>query len=478
MEKAQLTNRQLLPLQKLLLVILKRKYIIIGVFCTTLALVATATFTTTPVYRASAKILVKPEKLSESMIFFRLNSPLKLNPQTWLNSEIDLLQTRPVAEKTVLTFGLQKSNVKNAELTAKEKNIRLNIAVERFQKNLLLESGQNSNVIKISYEHSDPELAAAVVNGLIEQYLKYRSEIYDETDNVKFYEEQLKIVGDKLRQLEDNEAIYKSDESIISAEEYAAVLLAKLTDYEKNLTQVSMTLIGKKAKLKIIQEQLKKGSDINIPSTEVSDSPSREKHIATLKSRLLSMEIDRDQLLQRFKPGYVKVMELETNIAATKTIIRNEIEEIIEQEGASIRALQAEKQSLEKMIAVLNREVQAFVKKDFHIKQLNRGIEDNRELYSILLKQREDARLSSAKLNSGVNLKVINPAVPPHKPVRPQKGLNLILAATLGLLGGLGLAFVFDYLDPSVHTDSELKQATGMTVLGSVKDFPRQGVGG
>ena len=469
---------QLLPLQKLLLVIIKRKLIIIGVFAVTLLFVAAVTFSTTPVYRASAKIMVKPERLSEGMIFFRLNSPMKLNAETWLNSEIDLLQTRPVAERTVLAFGLHKAIDEENKSSEKDADLQLNAAVEKFQKSLLLESGQNSNVIKISYENENPELAATVANGVIEQYLKYRSEIFDETDNVNFYDEQLKIVGEKLRQIEDNEAVYKSGESIISTEEYASVLLAKLTDYERNLTQVSTTLIGKKAKLNIVQEQLKTGSDINIPSTEVSDSPSREKHIATLKSQLLSMEIERDQLLQRFKPNYVKVVELETKISATKKIIRNEIKEIIEQEQASIRALMAEKRSLEKMIAKLNKEVKAFAKKDFHIKQLNRGITDNRELYSILVKQREDARLSSEKLSSGVNLKVINPAIPPHKPIRPQKGVNLILGAALGLLGGLGLAFILDYLDPSVHTDSELKHATGMTVLGSVKDFPRQGVGG
>ncbi|KAA3620035.1 MAG: hypothetical protein DWQ05_04725 [Calditrichaeota bacterium] len=466
------------PLQKFLLVILKRKYIIIGVFLTTLVVVAALTFTATPVFRASAKILVKPEKLSDSMILFRLNSPTKLNPQTWINSEIDILKTRPVAEKTVEAFNLAAVESDDGKLTPELQKSNFTAAVEKFQKSLILESGQNSNVIQISFEHEDPQVASKVVNGVVKQYLDYRSEIYDESESLQFYEEQLELVANKLRGLEDNEAAYKRDESIISTDENASVLLTKLTDYEKNLTQVTTRLIGKKAKLKIIRDQLKNSSDINIPSTEVSDSPSREKHIAMLKSQLLTMKIERDQLLQRFKPTYVKVKELETKITATKKIITNEIIEIVEQEDASIRALQAEKQVLQQMIAKLNMEVQAFAQKDFQIKQLKRGIEDNREFYSVLLKQREEARLSSERLNGGVNVKIINPAIPPRKPIKPQKSLNLILGAILGIMGGLGLAFIVDYFDQSVHTDRELKQATGMTVLGSVKDFPRQGVGG
>ena len=466
-----ITIYQPFSLRIFLLVILKRKKLILTVFISTLATVAILTFIQTPTYISSAKILVEPEKFSDSMVLFNINAPSKYSNLNWINSEIDILKSRPVAERVVEEFNLEKTDDKNSDISPAEKRERKEIAIEDFQETLEIESSQNSYVIQIIYENQNPVIAASVVNGVIDHYRKYRLEIFDESGNYQFYEDQLTIVGNKLQDLENKEAAYKYDEDIILPNEQANVILVKLTDYEKSLTSVRTRIISKQAKLNIIKEQLQKGSDINIPSTEVSDSPSREKYIATLKSQLLTMEIEHDQLLQRFKPTYEKVVELYRKIEKTKEIIKNEIDEIIEQEQTSIKALQAEKQALEQLIDKISLEMKEFARKDFQITQLSRGIKDNRELYSLLLKQREDARLSIAKLNSGIDLKVINPAVVPRKPATPRKLFNMVFGAVLGLMGGLSLAFILNYFDQTVNTERELKQITGLTVLGSVKDF-------
>ena len=56
------------------------------------------------------------------------------------------------------------------------------------------------------------------------------------------------------------------------------------------------------------------------------------------------------------------------------------------------------------------------------------------------LKQREEARISLAKLQEDVKIKVINPAVAGVNPVSPNKKLNVLLAILFGLIGGVGLA--------------------------------------
>jgi len=461
-------------IRKFLLVIFKRKKLILAVLFTTLVAVSILTFIQTPIYRATAKVLVEPEKYSESMLLFDINVPSKFKDQNWINSEIDILQSRPVASRVVKDFNLAENEKMSKKKSPSGEQEQVTIAIEKFQEKLQLECAQNNNVIKISYESNNPELAASVVNGVIDHYRKYRREIFDESENYKFYEEQLKIVEKKLNALEIKEESYKRDEDIILPGAQASILVTKLAEYEKSMTNISTRLIGKQAKLNIIREQLKTESNINIPSTEVSDSPSRERHITTLKNQLLNMEMEKDQLLQRFKPTYKKVEELDLKIAKTKKIIKNEIKEIIDQEQTSIKALQAEKQALEHLIEKINLEVKEFSKKDFQITQLNRGIDDNRELYSLLLKQREEARLSLAKYNNDVNLKVIDPAMAPRKPVKPKKQLNIILGAILGLLSGLSMAFIMEYFNSTVNTVRELRQTTGLIVLGSVKDYQRE----
>ncbi|MCA9734473.1 MAG: GumC family protein [Deferribacteres bacterium] len=460
-------------LQKFLVVLMKQKKLVAGIFLTTFITVALFTFLQTPLYRASAKVLMEPEKLSDSMVMFRLSPSRERNELNWLNSEISILQSRPIAARIVQQFNLLEPEENGNKLSDEDKQKQLESAIDDVQENLILESGQNSNIISISYDYKDPHIAAQIVNGIIDEYLKYRLEVFDNSGNYKFYEKQLQIVEEKLRSLEEKEAHYKQDQNIFSTQEQAEVLKVKLTDYERSLAAVSTALIGKRAKLRIVEEQLENNANINIPSTEVSDSPSRERYITTLKSQLLEMEIEKETLLQRFRPTYEKVVELTEQINITRKKIRSEIHEIIEQERASIRALEAEKQSLEKLIAGLRGDVQALAQKEYEIKQINRGIEDNRDLYSILLKQREEARISLEKLNSGVNVRIINPAFPSHIPVWPKKELNLILGSLFGLIFGLIVAFMVDYFDDTVSTIHELYHAADLKVLGSIEEKQR-----
>ncbi len=457
-------------------VLFKRKRIILSMFLSLVITVTLVSFLMPPIYKSSSKILIERESVSEQALLFRLYLPLRSENYDWIKTEIDIITSYPVAARVVEELGLDKIEQKETELSKEEEKEQFMETVEKFQKTLKVENAGKSNVIEVSYEAKDPALAASTVNRVIKTYLEYRSEIYDESDTYKFLDEQMKITEEKLRESEQRRASYKTREQLISPEAQVKILLTKLADYEKSLTTVRTKRIGKEAKLAVIHQQTQTGSELNIPSTEVSDSPSREKYIATIKGELLNMVMQRDRLRQRFKPTYKEIVDLEKNIASAEEIIKAEIKQILEQEQTAIKALQAEEDALQKSVAKINREVGELAQKEYEITQLSRGIDDNREVYSMLLKQREEARLSLAKLERGVKIKVISPAVVPIKPIKPRKRLNVALAMVLGLVGGLGLAFFVEYNDHSVSTVAELEQLSGLRAFGSVREMKDSGL--
>ena len=95
----------------------------------------------------------------------------------------------------------------------------------------------------------------------------------------------------------------------------------------------------------------------------------------------------------------------------------------------------------------------------------------------MLLKQREESRIALAKLQQGVQVKTISPAVVPQKPAKPRKRLNVALGILLGLMAGFGLAYFVEHNDHTIRTLEELNQHTGLTVLGSVRDLKKLGQG-
>lgn len=99
----------------------------------------------------------------------------------------------------------------------------------------------------------------------------------------------------------------------------------------------------------------------------------------------------------------------------------------------------------------------------------------------------ELARLQSAMASRGLSntqeivsaqtialdsLTVAEPATVPDSPVRPRVFLNTLLAALVGLIVALGLAFLLDYLDDTVKTPEDM-EAIPLVALGTVMRFPR-----
>ena len=69
------------------------------------------------------------------------------------------------------------------------------------------------------------------------------------------------------------------------------------------------------------------------------------------------------------------------------------------------------------------------------------------------------------------NVHIIDEARLPEYPIRPQPLLNLALAGVLGLMLGLGLVFLIEYLDNTVKTSESIEKRLELPVLGVIPSF-------
>ncbi len=438
----------------------KHKKIIVWTFGLVMAAGLAATFLMPPTFEASSTLLLERENDTDKALLFRMNFQNRFESYDWLKAELEIVRSYPVA----LAITEKLAGKSEADATRADDYRR----VQDFLKGLEVKNPNNSNLIEVSYRAANAELAAYIVNQVVETYKSYRSKIFSDSEAYSFLEQQIGFTNEKLRRLEEALTDYKSDQEILSPVTQGEMLLKKLAEYESRLTEVNTKRIANEAKVAVIKEQLRNGSQNNIPSTEVSEGPSRRDHIAKLKGELLDKTLDREKLLQRFNPSYEKVINLEKEIATLQGQVRNEIQQIIEQEETALRALRAEERALQRSIDEINAEVRAFARKEFEFSQLNRGIDDNREVYSVLLKQREEARISLSKLQRDIKIKVINPAVAPPHPLMPGKLVFLTVTFALALLLALGFAFLREYLDNTICTTEQLRNNLGLKVLGAV----------
>jgi polysaccharide biosynthesis transport protein len=84
-------------------------------------------------------------------------------------------------------------------------------------------------------------------------------------------------------------------------------------------------------------------------------------------------------------------------------------------------------------------------------------------------------KLKEATITAGLrssNIRVVDPALAPGSPSRPQKARNIMLAFLIGLVGGVGLALFREYLDNTVKSPDDIEALTGLPSLAVVPAMP------
>ena len=97
---------------------------------------------------------------------------------------------------------------------------------------------------------------------------------------------------------------------------------------------------------------------------------------------------------------------------------------------------------------------------------MQREVEVNRKLYSILRERLEEARIAEAEKVPDVS--IVNPALLPTSPVNVRPKLYAFIGGMLGLLIGMVLSFVVESFDTSMGTIEDVEAALKIPVLGVV----------
>jgi non-specific protein-tyrosine kinase len=137
----------------------------------------------------------------------------------------------------------------------------------------------------------------------------------------------------------------------------------------------------------------------------------------------------------------------------------------------SKRVLQAELDQLDTTLQAIEAEIQNLrespdVDADSQRSVLQLQLSQLRSSYSNTLSQLESIQLAEAKALD--TLAVVDVAKPDYQSVRPRVLMNTLLAAIVGLMIGLGAAFLIEYLDDTVKNPDDVGRVTGLSTLGVI----------
>ncbi|WP_309683776.1 polysaccharide biosynthesis tyrosine autokinase [Polaromonas sp.] len=145
---------------------------------------------------------------------------------------------------------------------------------------------------------------------------------------------------------------------------------------------------------------------------------------------------------------------------------RKELEARFTAQHPSIQTIDAQIRTLNGELSELSGKAKSFPNVEQDLLRLTRDVKVNNELYVSLLNSSQQLRL--VKEGKVGNVRVVDVAAVPQAPVKPKRSLVMAMAAVLGLVAGLALAFLRNSLRPGIRDPLDIEQHVGLPVFATI----------
>jgi polysaccharide chain length determinant protein (PEP-CTERM system associated) len=430
------------------------------------------------IYRAETVILVDPQKVPDGVV-----------PTSVRGTVADRLATirQEVMSPTQLWM-LTKEMGRYPELRDKASEQEL---VSRMQRSTTIEvadsGGQRLSAFRIAFTDTDQNQVARVANRLaslfIERNLKARQQHFNETS--QFLETELQ---ETKRQLEEKEHLLQDVKSrnIMELPESKQHYLKALKAL-RNQLRISQERVDRDRQTKV---DLQSMAGKVAPTTHL-DAPSSDPN-APSPARLQQLETQLKAMLVRYGPNYLDVRKLRNEINQLKVQAEGEKSAGDAPDlqagspaplkgnpvvGAEGNKLDQDVEDQIKAQAKLQKQIQDQVGKlqqvaafEEQTAELTRDYDSLQIHYSELQEKKLSVRMAGElEIQSArERFKIVDAAVPPESPYGPKRTIMILEGVFLGLLCGIGGAFLVEISDASVRHEREAAQIFGKAVLAGI----------
>ena len=467
-------------LRELWQVIVKRRWTIAIFTLIVVVAVVTASFLITPIYRASLTLQIDREDIKIVDIQQVTPGEVTSGSQDYYQTQYELLKSRSLAQRVINQLGLadlpppppsifaqisgltgwlpQTSNAGDADAKPLSENDRLAGVITAFLADLTVEPVRNSRLVKLHYDSPDASRAALILNTLVKNFINMNMERrFDASTYARnFLQERLQQVKAKLEDSERDLIGFARQEQIINVDDKQNIVYQDLSATNTALAEAEKKRIAAEAQYR--QMLATRGQGLS----QMLDS----KIIQTLKESQAKQEAQYQDNLSIYKPAYPAMVQLRSQINQINAMINQEISNIRAAITADYEAAKATEALLRSRVQQLKQDVLALQDRSIQFNILRREVDTNRQLYDGLLQRFKEVGVSAGIGTN--NISVVDEARAPVFPYKPNLRLNGLLALVLGLLGGVGLAFLFERLDDTFKRPEELEKLLGLPVLGVI----------
>jgi len=458
-----------------------RKNVILTLFVTIALSASVATMLMTPIFEASTTLVIEKEPSSpgttQNAQQVTVPAILSLSQEA---AEMAKTQSEIIRSRVVLRKALEHLKMTGGQERAVEGKI-----VELQRGISVTPVKDTTDLIQVSVENPSPQIAADMANAVAQAYVDWYVERKKGRASgiLAYLDKQLATLGKALDGTESQLLTLKEEGGLVSVEDQIKSALARLSEFEAERRKVITEQEETETKLNKIRSQLSNPDAAVLATTQASSDPTVE----ALRRKILDLELQLADLRTSYTEESAPVKKMKEEIEAAKDKLNKELlkESTPEFSGANpiyqslVRdmvglevnqeALKVRKQYTEKYLDEYRSQVADLAEKEKEHNRLMREIQAKENIYTLLQNRREEAAAAESLKEEGITtVKILDPAVPPQSPIRPNKVMNIVLGCVAGLIAGIGMASLFEYFDHSFKSVDDVERFLTLPVLGSI----------
>jgi len=318
-------------------------------------------------------------------------------------------------------------------------------------------TSKQSTVLAITLEDAVPLKGEAILNQLVDEY--NHAAITDKnkaaSNTLNFIEDRLRLISGELTTVEKEVETYKSSQGITDLSNESAMFLGKVKETDTQLSQVDLQLGTLQDLEKYVHGQTNARGVA--PATLGLSDPI----LVGLVNKLAELELQRDHLSRTTSEENPLMQTLQSQITATKGNLSDNIRTMKAMLTSSRQQLLRTNQGVEQLIRTVPQKERALL-------NITRQQVIKNELYTYLLKKREETALSFAA--TVADSRTIDTARSNSDPVKPVKRNIFLLFGMLGLCLPVGLIAARDAINNRVIRRSDVEELTQAPIIAEVVD--------
>jgi len=352
----------------------------------------------------------------------------------------------PVQETATATSTGERSREESAHLAR---------YVDVLAANLTAEPLPDTRMLVISFTHTEPVLAADIVDNIAQVFIQrtFESKTEKYTNASEWLDRSTRELKATVEKADHELADYSSSHNIYSSDGKENLAIDKLTKLHGEVTRVQSERLLKQS----LYEEVKAGRVEQLPDA-FSDTRTVE-----LKKRLGDLAVSLAQLETTYGPKHPKVVETKEQMATIQKQIDDSKSSLQDKLKADYERAVRDEVSLNGAFAIAKGEAAQQNQASIQFNILKKNVETANQLYTEFLQKTNQSKIQEHEQHNST--KMIDPPQVPMAPVAPNRPRTILIGFLISLLAGVGLVFFLEYLDNTVKTVEDVTRYAQLPAL-------------